>query len=86
MLLALHPNADLPVGFLSIPEAAEVLRISKGFAYELVEAGEIPVKRYGRRELVLVAWVERCADEVLDEWRARRPAMDGRQGPASTAD
>lgn len=30
MLLALHPKADLPVGFLSIPEAAEVLRISKG--------------------------------------------------------
>jgi excisionase family DNA binding protein len=37
---------------LSVSEAAEVLGISRAFAYELVGRGEIPVVRFGRRVVV----------------------------------
>lgn len=50
--------------FVSVPEAARVMGISKAFAYELVDRGEIPVKQYGRRKLVPVAALERIAAEA----------------------
>ncbi len=37
---------------LTIAEAAEVLGVSRAFAYELAARGEIPVLRLGRRRLV----------------------------------
>ena len=37
---------------LTIAEAAEVLGISRAFAYELAARGELPVIRLGRRRLV----------------------------------
>ena len=37
---------------LTITEAAEVLGISRAFAYELAARGELPVIRLGRRRLV----------------------------------
>jgi excisionase family DNA binding protein len=37
---------------LTIAEAAEVLGISRAFAYELATRGELPVIRLGRRRLV----------------------------------
>ncbi|MGH8981577.1 MAG: helix-turn-helix domain-containing protein [Acidimicrobiales bacterium] len=37
---------------LTIAEAAEVLGISRAFAYELAARGEIPILRLGRRRLV----------------------------------
>jgi excisionase family DNA binding protein len=40
---------------LSVEEAAQVLRISRGLAYELVRRGDIPSIRLGRRVLVPVA-------------------------------
>jgi excisionase family DNA binding protein len=46
----------------SVSEAAELLDISRAFAYELVARGELPVIRLGRRLLVpkvaLMALVE----------------------------
>jgi excisionase family DNA binding protein len=36
----------------SVSEAAELLGISRAFAYELVARGELPVIRLGRRRLV----------------------------------
>jgi len=36
----------------SVGEAAELLGISRAFAYELVARGELPVIRLGRRRLV----------------------------------
>ena len=56
--------ADLPRLFVSIPEAAAVLGVSRAFAYQLVAAGEIPVKTYGRRKLVPVVALERIAAEA----------------------
>ena len=36
----------------SVPEVAELLGISRAFAYELVARGELPVVRLGRRVVV----------------------------------
>ena len=36
----------------TVPETAELLGISRAFAYELVARGEIPVIKLGRRRLV----------------------------------
>lgn len=33
---------------LTVPEAASILRISRGAAYEAVRRGELPVVRFGR--------------------------------------
>ena len=37
---------------LTVPEAAEILGISRNFAYELVKQGQLPVIRLGKRLLV----------------------------------
>ena len=45
--------ADLPqVEIYTVPQAATLLGISAGLAYELVRTGEIPAKRLGRRWIV----------------------------------
>jgi excisionase family DNA binding protein len=55
---------------LTIAEAAEVLGISRAFAYELCARGELPVIRLGRRRLVpkqaLLALVGADADGPAD--------------------
>jgi excisionase family DNA binding protein len=52
---ALH--VEVPVSaterlVFSVPEVAELLGISRAFAYELVARGELPVVRLGRRVVV----------------------------------
>jgi excisionase family DNA binding protein len=37
---------------LTVPEAAEILGISRNFAYELVKRGELPSIRFGKRILI----------------------------------
>ncbi len=37
---------------LTVPEAARLLGIGRGLAYELVQQGKLPVLRFGRRLLV----------------------------------
>jgi excisionase family DNA binding protein len=45
--------ADLAqVEIYTVPQAATLLGISAGLAYELVRTGEIPAKRLGRRWIV----------------------------------
>lgn len=44
---------------LTVEEAAEVLRISRGLAYEQVRTGALPTIRLGKRILVPVAALER---------------------------
>ena len=46
--------------FLTIPEVAEVLRISRNLVYQLVAEGVLPSVRLGRRRLV--------PRELLFEW------------------
>lgn len=51
---------DLP-DVLTVDEAARLLRISRGLAFEAARRGEIPAVRVGRRVLVprdrLLAWL-----------------------------
>lgn len=48
--------------WLKVPEVAEVLRIARGRAYELVASGELPAVRIGRSVRVnrreLERWLE----------------------------
>jgi excisionase family DNA binding protein len=44
--------SDHRVLVLTIPEAATLLRISRGLAYELARRNELPVMRLGRRIVV----------------------------------
>jgi excisionase family DNA binding protein len=47
---------------VSVTEAAALLRISRGLAYELARTGELPTVRLGRRMLVprhaLLSWLD----------------------------
>lgn len=43
---------------LTVPEAADLLGIGRGLAYELARTGQIPVIRLGRRMLVPRAQLE----------------------------
>ena len=47
----------------SIPEAARMLGISRGLAYELARSGQIPVLRLGKRLLVPKAALERLLSQ-----------------------
>jgi len=37
---------------ITVPEAAEMLGISRNFAYELVKRHELPVRKFGKRLLI----------------------------------
>ena len=45
---------------LTVSEAARLLRLSRAFTYELVNRGDLPAVRFGRRVLVPRAALERC--------------------------
>ena len=49
--------------WLKVPEVAEVLRIARSRAYELVAAGEIPSIRIGRSVRVSRRELEQWLDE-----------------------
>lgn len=55
-------NGELEKIMLTVPEAAQILRIDKVTVYELARAGRIPAIRIGRRVLVpreaLMRWIE----------------------------
>src|SRR5215207_2138834 len=55
--------------FLTVREAAAVLRISKSKAYELVSSGEIPHVRFGKVVRIPKSWL----DDWLEGQRAGRP-------------
>ena len=38
---------------ITVPEAAEMLGISRNFAYELARRGKLPAKRIGQKRLVI---------------------------------
>ncbi len=52
---------------LTVPEAAELLGISRNFAYELVKRGELPVMRFGKRLIIPRAALERKLEEGVTQ-------------------
>lgn len=53
---------------LTVSEAAQLLRVSRAFAYDLVARGELPALRLGRRIVVPRAAIERMlADSMSTE-------------------
>ena len=52
---------------ITVEEAAQLLGISRSFAYEAVQRGEIPLMRIGRRILVPKAALERFLSELGSE-------------------
>ena len=47
---------------LTVPEAAKLLGISRGSAYEAAKTGELPVVRIGKRLLVPIKALERMLE------------------------
>ena len=58
---------------LTVPEAAELLRISRNLAYELVHQGGLPHIRLGRRILI--------PRFGLEQWIAREAGLPQRPPP-----
>jgi excisionase family DNA binding protein len=50
---------------ITVPEAAEMLGISRNFAYELVKQGQLPVTKFGKRLLIPRIALERRLEEGL---------------------
>ena len=63
---------------LTVDEAAQLLRVSRVFAYELLNRGELPCIRLGRRILVPRRALERFVEQrpsAVDE--RRLPPLEG---------
>ncbi|MBA7466789.1 hypothetical protein ES707_01981 [subsurface metagenome] len=48
---------------ITVPEAARMLGISRGLAYEMAREGAIPTLRFGRRVVVPLAAIDRLLQE-----------------------
>jgi excisionase family DNA binding protein len=58
---------------LSVEQAAKILGISRGLAYELASAGELPVVRLGKRIVVPIDALNALLDSATTA-NASRPA------------
>ena len=52
---------------LTVPEAAEMLGISRNFGYELVKRGELPVIRFGKRLLIPRVALEKMLEKGVTQ-------------------
>ena len=52
---------------ITVPEAAEMLGISKNFAYQLVREGKLPSIRFGKRILIPRAALEKILEKGVPE-------------------
>ena len=48
---------------VTVPEAAEMLGISRNFAYQLVREGNLPSIRFGKRILIPIAALKKMLEE-----------------------
>jgi excisionase family DNA binding protein len=62
-----HAINDLPA-LISVPQAAEILGLTRASAYRYAASGELPVKRFGGRVYIITARI--------------RPLIDGTEGNA----
>ena len=49
---------------ITVPEAAAMLGISRNFAYELVNRGELPSIKFGKRKLIPKIALEKKLEEA----------------------
>ncbi len=49
---------------ITVPEAARMLGISRGLAYEMAREGTIPTLRFGRRMVIPLVAIERLLQET----------------------
>lgn len=52
---------------MTVPEAARLLGISRGLAYELARSGQLPAVRFGHRILIPKRALERMLDHPQDK-------------------
>ena len=52
---------------ITVPEAAEMLGLSRNFAYELVKQGELPVVKFGKRLLIPRVALEKMLEKGVQE-------------------
>ena len=52
---------------ITVPEAAEMLGISRNFAYDLVKQGKLPAIRFGKRLLIPRAALDRMLEEGVTQ-------------------
>ena len=51
----------------TVPEAAQLLGVSRNFGYELARTGQIPIRRFGGRILVPKAAFHKMLDELPEK-------------------
>lgn len=56
-------NGQPRVGFATTLEAAEWLSLSRGMIHKMIEAGEIPVRRFGRAVRIPWEWLRAQAED-----------------------
>ena len=64
----MRPNESLTI---TVPEAGELLGLSRNAAYEAVARGEIPSVRVGKRILVPRAGIEQMLNEAIAKAQQR---------------
>lgn len=62
---------------VTVPEAARLLGISRGAAYEAAHRGELPVIRIGRRMVVPWPGLRRLLDAATADTERRDPRLPG---------
>ena len=60
---------------LTVSEAADILRVSRAFAYDLVARGVLPSIRLGRRIVIPRVGLERLLDDAVPEPSKRPPPV-----------
>ncbi len=56
----------------TVPEAAEMLGISRSHLYQLIQSGKLPVVRLGTSVRIPRVWLERYIEESVQAWVAAR--------------
>ena len=61
-----HPNIDKRL-CITVPEAAEMLGLSRNFTYELVKQKQLPVVKFGKRLLIPRLALEKMLEKGVPE-------------------
>jgi len=65
-------NATVPQGLCSIPEAAKFISVSRGKMYAMINAGQVPFRRFGKSVRIPWAWLHAQAEVKSEEFEVSR--------------